>query len=940
MPDDEFDAEPLLWAEAKSERPAEIIQQINSKNAKLIACGLVLSFILYHGVIHLRYGTDSCTWLLSDGRYKGDMEWQPYGCLLHRYSQTDTRRCMRYLAFYGRQNRFVFVGDSRIHDLYTAFWDHLTGHESKTQHKYQSLAKSSRNFTFVDYQLKLTIEFVYSEDVGPKMLSKFQMWRVLRIDELVEKRKPSVGCCKNLVVEDKLTPSHAGITNQQIYLYNRAAVDSIDELVEKGSRVLWVLQEPVVEDKLTPSHAGITNQQIYLYNRAAVDSIDELVEKGSRVLWVLQEPVVEDKLTPSHAGITNQQIYLYNRAAVDSIDELVEKGSRVLWVLQEPVVEDKLTPHAGITNQQIYLYNRAAVDSIDELVEKGSRVLWVLQEPVVEDKLTPSHAGITNQQIYLYNRAAVDVLRYSRAKVWSSSRLLVSGLVDEMVDGYHLGASHLRHNTQLLLNAYCNDHMNYNDGTCCASAETYTTLQMLTFAVFGVCTILGIVIALRRYQFQRMRDPPSPAYKLITSLAKLGVILAYFYLCDRTNFFMKENKYYSPVSFWLPIGYVFALGLFFTEDSRYTKILHREQTDEWKGWMQLVILIYHMTGASSNLQIYNHVQILVSAYLFLTGYGHFYYLWHRADGGVVRFFQVMFRLNMLAVCLCLCMNRPYQFYTFTPLASFWVMMIYLVLCGPPRVSATSTDANPLHYLYLILKMVVLFSLVVMLYMSEVFFEKVFVTRPWKALFVTTDDDIHDWWYRWKLDRYSMSYGVVFGMGVVVAQRLNLVDDNNHSNVLPPRPALAAVFLALVGIGCSVAFALLCNNKLQCNEVHSYTVFVPIVSYVVLRNISGMLRTRYSSLFAWFGRISLELFLCQHHIWLAADTHGVLVLLPGYPVLNSLITAFIFVCASHEIHQLTRTLMPFAVPSDWKLVLRNVMVFFLILVPIGIHDGMF
>lgn len=46
---------------------------------------------------------------------------------------------------------------------------------------------------------------------------------------------------------------------------------------------------------------------------------------------------------------------------------------------------------------------------------------------------------------------------------------------------------------------------------------------------------------------------------------------------------MKENKYYSPISFWLPLGYVFALGLFFTEDSRYTKVLHRDQTEEWRG---------------------------------------------------------------------------------------------------------------------------------------------------------------------------------------------------------------------------------------------------------------------------------------------------------------------------------------------------------------------
>lgn len=57
--------------------------------------------------------------------------------------------------------------------------------------------------------------------------------------------------------------------------------------------------------------------------------------------------------------------------------------------------------------------------------------------------------------------------------------------------------------------------------------------------------------------------------------------------------------------------------------------------------MQLVILIYNMTGASSNLQIYNHVRMIISAFLFLSGYGHFYYLWHRSDAGIVRFFQVI-----------------------------------------------------------------------------------------------------------------------------------------------------------------------------------------------------------------------------------------------------------------------------------------------------------
>ena len=52
-----------------------------------------------------------------------------------------------------------------------------------------------------------------------------------------------------------------------------------------------------------------------------------------------------------------------------------------------------------------------------------------------------------------------------------------------------------------------------------------------------------------------------------------------------------------------------------------------------------------------------------------------------------------------------------------------------------------------QYLYLVLKFAGLAAIISIFYMSEVFFEKVFVTRPWKALFVTTDDDITEWWFR-------------------------------------------------------------------------------------------------------------------------------------------------------------------------------------------------
>ncbi|KAK0067316.1 CAS1 domain-containing protein 1, partial [Biomphalaria pfeifferi] len=100
---------------------------------------------------------------------------------------------------------------------------------------------------------------------------------------------------------------------------------------------------------------------------------------------------------------------------------------------------------------------------------------------------------------------------------------------------------------------------------------------------------------------------------------------------------MKENKYYTTLNFCLPFAYVMILGFFFTENTDKVNMLHRDQTDEWKGWMQLVILIYHLTGASKVLPLYMHIRVLVSSYLFLTGFGHFCYYWDKGEFGFIRY---------------------------------------------------------------------------------------------------------------------------------------------------------------------------------------------------------------------------------------------------------------------------------------------------------------
>ncbi|XP_071552262.1 N-acetylneuraminate (7)9-O-acetyltransferase [Panulirus ornatus] len=797
----------------------ELNLYVNSKIAKIIAAGVVVCFITYHGFLHVVDGGDSCQRLLSDGRFQGALVWQPYGCMLHTYSNTDSRRCMRYVAFLKQENHILFVGDSRIRQLYLA----MVIKVAVTYPKFPESPHEDMHYN--DSNLHLNIEF---------------LWRPLM--------------------------------DQQV------------------ANILNLLKRKRVLPKLIVMGSG------------------------------------------THS-IKN------SNGSVQALEE--------------------------------YKKNLTTLSNALHQIGNKTRLLWMLQDPVVPERLKPERLPITNDQIDLYNMAAMEVLYDTNVHIWSSSRLVAQGSIGGFTDGIHAGDVAVKYDTQILMNLYCNDHLNFNDGTCCNSREAVTMTQIATFAALCSCPIIMIAVSVKQWfcvphhinsivtasspsesdSAQSLtlgnkgcKKKKNPSFQdFLMALGKLGLIMGYFFLCDRTSLFMKENKYFSQLNFWLPLGYVFALGLFFTEDTSQTRLLHRDMTDEWKGWMQLVILIYHMTGASQVLPIYMHIRVLVSAYLFLSGYGHFSYYWSGRDMGIVRYCQIMFRINFLVVILCLVMNRPYQFYYFVPLVSFWYTVMHVTLVLPPRITRpahANSEASPFNYLYSIIKFVGLGGFITVLFLSEVFFEKIFVMRPWKALFVTTDDDIHEWWFRWQLDRYSILYGMVFSLLYNGLTQYSLIDDKSGSNLMGGRLALLVSFIATIFIASYSTMTLLCTNKPDCNEIHPYVVWVPILGFIVLRNMVGILRTRYSSFFAWFGRISLELFVCQYHIWLAADTHGVLVLIPSYPVANVLITSFIFICVCHEIHHITNIITPFVVPNDSLRAVRNLSVFVFLLMAIGVHDGVF
>ncbi|XP_020769443.2 N-acetylneuraminate (7)9-O-acetyltransferase isoform X3 [Odocoileus virginianus] len=478
-----------------------------------------------------------------------------------------------------------------------------------------------------------------------------------------------------------------------------------------------------------------------------------------------------------------------------------------------------------------YKMNITSIAPLLEKLAKTSDVYWVLQDPVYEDLLSENRKMITNEKIDAYNEAAVSILNSStrnsksNVKVFSVSKLIAQETIMESLDGLHLPESSRETSAMILMNVYCNKILKPVDGSCCQPRPPLTLIQKLA-ACFFTLSIIGYLIfyIIHRNAHRKnkpctdlesgeekkniINPPVSPLEILLQSFCKLGLIMAYFYMCDRANLFMKENKFYTHSTFFIPIIYILVLGVFYNENTKETKVLNREQTDEWKGWMQLVILIYHISGASTFLPVYMHIRVLVAAYLFQTGYGHFSYFWIKGDFGIHRVCQVVF------------------------------------------------------------------------------------------------------------------HGMLFAFIYLALQKRQILSEGKGEPLFSSKISNFLLFISVVSFLTYSIWASSCKNKSECNELHPSVSVVQILAFILIRNIPGYARSVYSSFFAWFGKISLELFICQYHIWLAADTRGILVLIPGNPMLNIIVSTFIFVCVAHEISQITNDLAQIIIPKDNSSLLKR------------------
>ena len=300
--------------------------------------------------------------------------------------------------------------------------------------------------------------------------------------------------------------------------------------------------------------------------------------------------------------------------------------------------------------------------------------------------------------------------------------------------------------------------------------------------------------------------------------------------------------------------------------------LSRHQTDEWKGWMQFIILIYHYTGASRTLWIYETVRLLVASYIFMTGFGHTVFFYKRSDYSLRRSAAVLIRLNMLSCLLPYVMKTDYLFYYFAPLISFWYLVIYLTMVvGHSRNRSLG---------FLIAKVLISAISTTGLIRVPGIFETFFQVLE-KCCNIHWN--VTEWRFRLQLDSYIVYTGMLCGTLFVKyldALHVDLPEDSALNRLIRQVPWIFRFIwlpMALVTPPVFYLFAHRTPDKYSYNAWLPYISTAPVLAFVTFRNISRHTRNFHSSVFAWIGRHSLETFTLQFHIWLAADTKGLLAL---------------------------------------------------------------
>lgn len=116
-----------------------------------------------------------------------------------------------------------------------------------------------------------------------------------------------------------------------------------------------------------------------------------------------------------------------------------------------------------------------------------------------------------------------------------------------------------------------------------------------------------------------INHPKEPTLEdFLKSVSLFGCIMYYYYICDYEHHFPAGQRSYSRDLFTFLMLILFAVSAMSIKQIDTDKLLSRDQTEEWKGWMQVMFVWYHYFHAK---ETYNAIRVFIAAYVWMTGFG-------------------------------------------------------------------------------------------------------------------------------------------------------------------------------------------------------------------------------------------------------------------------------------------------------------------------------